>query len=336
MPVSVIFNPNWWFRNYGIRFDEEFYFDREARIENDRRMRRALYERFGMGPPGDEPRPVVGSEFVAGGFVAPALLGVEIRFAENQAPWPAPRNLTRDQAMALRVPDIENTWPMSRWIEDMDWLERKFGRVQGDFNTDGVLNTAVQLRGQEFFLDLAEDPELVSHLCGVIMETQARVAEYVRGRTGTCSVAVNRSILHVNPAIYLHANCSTQMVSPAMFARTLLDYECRLAARLAPYGIHHCGNNLHAFAPHYARSGAVFYDVGWGSDVARCAASLPDAFLNLRLSPMRMLSCTAGEIRADARALLAASGRSANVGLCCINMDHGTPDENVRALLESA
>jgi Uroporphyrinogen decarboxylase (URO-D) len=336
MQTEVIFNPNWWFRNYGIRFDESFYFDRELRMANDVRMRAALYERFGLGEPHSEPRPICGSQHVAGGFVVPALLGVEVRFEENQAPCPVPRNLDRDRTMALRVPEIETTWPMSRWIADMDWLEGRFGRVIGDFNTDGVLNTALQIRGQQFFLDLHEDPELVSHLCGLITETQCRVAEYVRRRTGTCSVAVNRSIVNVDPAIYLHANCSTQMVSPALFRKSLLEYECALAARLRPFGIHHCGNNLHLFAEAYARTGAVFYDVGWGSDVARCSQALPGAFLNLRLSPVRMLSAGAAEVRQDVERLLTAAARTERVGVCCINMDAGTPDANVVAMLEAA
>lgn len=336
VPAEVIFNPNWWFKEYGIRFDESFYFDRECRIQNDVKMRSVLYERFGIGTANPAPRPVIGSEHVAGGFVVPALFGVTFRFTESEAPWPVARQLSREEARALRVPEIENTWPMSRLIEDMDWLEKQFGYVVGDFNTDGVLNTALHLRGQQFFLDLQEDPELVSHLCTVIMQTQCHVAEYVRRRTGACSVGVNRSIVNVDRAIYVHANCSVQMISPKLYARTLLGFDCALAERLRPYGIHHCGNNMHLFAEIYARTGAVFYDVGWGSGVGRCNQALPEAFLNLRLCPMRMLVCSADEMRGDAERLLAESGRKTRVGLCCINMDYGTPDANVLAMLAAA
>ena len=35
IPAEVIFNPHWWYRNYGISFDESFYFDRALRIQND-------------------------------------------------------------------------------------------------------------------------------------------------------------------------------------------------------------------------------------------------------------------------------------------------------------
>jgi hypothetical protein len=170
----------------------------------------------------------------------------------------------------------------------------------------------------------------------VIAETQIRVASYVRARTGTSSVSVNRGIVNVDPAIYLHGNCSVQMVSPSLYEKRLLPFECRLAAELRPYGIHHCGDNLHRFASLYARTGAVFYDVGWGSNVAAVSRALPDAYLNLRLSPVRMLQESAEAIRADALRLLEAAGRTRNVGLCAINMDHGTPDENVRAMFRAA
>jgi len=336
IPVEVIFNPNWWFRNYGISFDESFYLGRDKRIANDVAMRVALYERFGIGQADPQPRPIVGSQHIAGGFVLPALLGVEIRFSQREAAWPVPINLTREKIQALRVPDIRTTWPMNRLIADMDAIEKKFGQVIGDFNTAGVFNTALELRGQQLFIDLLEDEELVNHLFAVVAETEAALAGYLRARTGTSSVALNRSIVNVDPRIHIEGNCSAQMISPAVYRKCLLPWHRYLANRLPPLGIHHCGDNLHLFASAYAETSAVFYDVGWGSDVARCSAALPDAFLNLRLHPVRLLSGTAQEARSDALALLRAAGRESNVGLCCINMDYGTPDENVQALFAAA
>lgn len=335
LPVELIFHPNWWFSNYGISFDRSFYLDREARIANDVVMRRAMVERFGLGVPEPRPRPIIGSMHVAGGFVMPALFGVEIRFARNQAPWPVPLNLSREEILALEVPDVETTWPMDELIRDMDALEDEFGYVVGDFDTDGILNTALLLRGQQLYLDFYEDRDLVHHLFAVLAETYALVAGTVKSRTGTCAIATNRSILNVDPAIYLHSNCSVQMISPATYEEFLLPYERYLAQRLQPYGIHHCGDNLHRFAQVYVQVPAVFFDVGWGSDVARCREAFPKAFLNLRLSPVRMLQQTPDEIRRDTERLLSAVGSLDKVGVCCINMDAGTPDENVRAMLES-
>ncbi len=290
VPVEFVFNPNWWFHECGITFDEPFYLDTERRIENDRVMRKTLFERFGLEEPNPAPRPILGSMHVAGGFVIPALLGAEIRFGENQAPEAIPLELTRDQVMKLAVPEVENLWPLKQLLSQAEELTARFGFVLGDLNTDGVLNTALCLRGQQFFLDFYDDPALVAHLARVVGETISRVARRVRGISGSASISVNRSIVHVDSCIFLSANCSLQMVSPDLYASHLLPSERMLAAGLRPYGVHHCGDNCHLFADYYSQLGVVFVDVGAGSDIKAVRTALPDAFLNLRLKPTEMLT----------------------------------------------
>ncbi|RPI20933.1 MAG: hypothetical protein EHM61_25960 [Acidobacteria bacterium] len=334
IPFEFVFNPNWWYREYGISFDQSFYLDPRRRNENDLLMRRALYERFEFGEPRPALRPILGSLYVAGGFVPPALFGAAIHFSEHEAPVAVPRDLTREEVLGLRVPDLESTWPMKQLLEHSQELSREFGYVLGDLNTDGVLNTALCLRGQQLFLDLYDDPDLACHLFSVVAETIAQLAERIRSVTGSSSISVNRSIVNVDPRIFVHANCSLQMISPHLYEKYLLPYEKLLAGRLTPYGVHHCGSNFEAFADYYRQLNGVFFDVGWGSDIAAARAALPDAFLNLRLSPMRMLSEKPDAIREDVRRMIKASGAPDRTGVCCINMDYGTPDGNVRAVVE--
>ncbi len=337
LPIELVFNPNWWYQTAGISFDESFYLDRETRIQNDVTMRRVLYERYGeMGPgePDPQPRPIIGSMHVAGGFIIPALLGAETAFEKNAAPWTIRADLSAEQVEALERPDFKETWPMKQLIADMDVLEAEYGYVVGDFNTDGLLNTAYHLRGQDLFLDFYDAPDRVRRLFDLIAELIIEVAGYVRQRTGTCSVSVNRMVYHVDPGLFLHANCTVQMISPDTYRQMLLPVERTMAERLQPYGIHHCGNNLHRIAPVYAELPVAFFGVGWGSDVARCREVLPDAFFNLRLDPVRMLQCTPQEIAEDTEKLLLAAGPLEQAGVCCINMDYGTPDDNIFAMFE--
>jgi hypothetical protein len=337
LPVELVFNPNWWYRTAGISFEEPFYFDAEARMRNDVIMRRVLHQRYGdlgLGEPDPQPRPVIGSLHVAGGFIVPALLGAEIVFSPATAPQPKPVNLPTAQIEALEKPDFREAEPMKRLIADMDMLEARYGYLVGDLNTDGLLNAAYHLYGQELFVDFYQAPGRVRRLLEIIGELIVDVALYVRERTGSCSIAVNRMVERVDPRLFLHANCSVQMISPRSYRQVQLPVEQQMAGRIQPYGIHHCGDNLHHIAPVYAELGACFYDVGWGSDVARCREALPDAFFNLRLNPVRMLECTPHEIAQDTEKLLRAAGPLEQAGVCCINMDYGTPDDNICAMYD--
>ena len=337
LPVELVFNPNWWYQTAGISFEESFYFDPQTRIANDVLMRRVLYERFGtMGIGEAEPRPraIIGSQYVAGGFIIPALLGAEIRFEKDAAPQPMPVHMDREEIEAFSKPDFRETWPMNEFIQQMDALEAEHGYVVGGMNTDGLLNAAYHFYGQDLFLDFYTAPDRARRFLGIIGELIVDVALYLRERTGECSIPVNRMVEHVDRQMFLHANCSVQMISPASYREMQLPTEKRMAERIRPFGIHHCGDNLHRVVSMYAELPLAMVDVGWGSDVTAVREALPDTFLNLRLNPVRMLQATADEIAADTEGLLGAVGSLENVGVCCINMDYGTPDENIFAMYQ--
>jgi len=337
LPLELIFNPHWWYQTAGIRFDRSFYLDPQTRIQNDVSMRRVLHDRFGalgLGEPDPQPRPIIGSLHVAGGFVIPALLGAEIWFADDAAPQPLPVHLSVEQLERLEKPDFRQTWPMNELIAQMDALESEWGYVVGDLNTDGLLNAAYHLYGADLFTDFYEAPQRVQHVLEVISSLIVDVADTIRQRTGSSSISVNRMVERVDPKLFLHANCSVPMISPRSYRAMQLPFEQRMADQLRPFGIHHCGDNLQRYASAYAELEPVFVDVGWGSDVAACRAAMPDTFLNLRLSPVRMLTCTPQEIARDTENLLQAAGPLDLAGVCCINMDYGTSDENLFAMFE--
>jgi hypothetical protein len=200
-----------------------------------------------------------------------------------------------------------------------------------------VQNVALDLRGQQLFLDYYDNPGLVQRLFEVIAWTIVAVADYVRERTGTSSISLNRIVARVDPRLNLHCNCSVQMISKATYETFLLPYECWLAERLQPYGIHHCGDNLEHVVAAYAQVADLsFVDVGWGSDVAACRKALPDAVFSLRLNPARLRTQTPNQVRADVTRLLAEAGHPDRAAVCCVGMDASTPDENVRAIFEAA
>ncbi len=337
LPVELVFNPNWWHHAADISFEESFYLDAETRIRNDVVMRHVLHERYGdlgLGETNPQPRPVIGSMHVAGGFVIPALLSAPIRFEVDAAPQPEPAHWAVTQVEAFELVDWKNLWPMKQLSADLDTLTAQHGYVIGDLNTDGLLNAAYHFYGQDLFADFYQAPDRVRRFLGLIGELIAEVAGYIHSRTGSYSIAVNRMADHLTPTPFLHANCSVQMISPKSYRELQLPIEQQLAERLQPFGIHHCGDNLHRVAAEYAKLPLAYVEVGWGSDVACVRETLPDVFLNLRLSPIRLLQCTPQEIAQDTERLLRAAGPLEKVGVCCINLDHGTPDDNLFAMFE--
>jgi hypothetical protein len=340
LPVDVVFHPNWWHQNYGLSFDRDFFYDPGRRVWQEARMRGLLYERFGdlgLGQKDAPRRPIVGPILMGSGYIVQEILGCQVKYQENGNPWVLPRNLSQAEVWGLDVPvDIESTPSMQALLALVGSLEAEYGYLQGDVPLHSVLNVALDLRGQEYFIDLIENRPLVEHLHGVIARTIYEVGRRVKARTGSVAISVNRIIASFDPSITIIPNCSLQMISPQMYGELLLERDTWLGRQLPPLGFHHCGDNAHRFAPFYARAGAVYLDVGWGSDVAACRAALPDAWLSLRLNPVKMKDATPEQAAADTEGLLQAHGAPWDkVAVCCINMDYGTPDEVVRSMFHT-
>jgi hypothetical protein len=192
LPVEVVFHPSWWNHHYGLTFDEAFFFDPIKRVESERAMRSALHQRFGdlgLGE-ADHAVPVVGPNRRPA--LPSAVLGL-IRFYDDASPEVIPAHLTDEQVRTLDAPDLETHPTFGKLIALMDALEAQYGTLEGDVNWEGVQNVALNLRGQQLFVDYYEKPALARRLLDVVAQTLSTMAAYVRRRTGSNSIAVNRS-----------------------------------------------------------------------------------------------------------------------------------------------
>ena len=341
-PVEVVFTPNWWHKNCEIIFDEDFFLNPRQRAESESKMSRCIYERFGdlgIGEKRPEKRPVIGSKYLSLGYFIQALLGCDIIFSENASPAVVCKNMTDEEIIALKEVDIETTNNAfaQKLRGMMTTMEDEFGYLEGDINWGGVQNIALDLRGYQLFFDYYDKPELVEHMFNVIVRTMIKFVYYIKKRTGSSSISVNPAVKHFIPGIDLHSNCTVCMVSEEIYRKFLLKYDQLLSGSMQLYGIHHCGDNMHIYARAYSEvPNIAFFDVGWGSDIELCRNSLPDAFFNLRLSPVKVMNCTASEIEEDIVDLVNRNGGIKNSGICCINMDDGVPDENIRTIFKTA
>lgn len=340
LPVAFVFYPEWWHKNYGLCFARDFFYDPETRIEADLEMRKILQERFGkynIEPDHKlEPRPCIGAVHLAAGYIISEMFGCEIKFSKDSSPQVITRNITDEEADKIEPINLLENETFRELKKLVEQLKERFGYVVGDINWQGVLNVALDLRGENIFIDMIQNQTRARRIFGVITQTIKEFVTYIKSETGTSSISVNRTIMFVNPGLNLHSNCSVMMISPEMYQDLLLEYDLELARTCQPYGIHHCGGNMHIFAEGYARvRGTSFFDVGWGSDISLCREILPSAFLNLRYDPVKMRLAQPEEISKDIKRMIQQSIYPEKTGVCCINMGWDVPDNNIRAIVHS-
>jgi uroporphyrinogen-III decarboxylase len=341
VPVTFVFHPDWWYKNHGITFEEDFFFDPDTRVETDLQMRKVLddyLEEFGLEQEEEiNPRPSIGGVHLAAGYIISQMFGCNVEYNKDRAPQVHPKNISDKEADNISPVDLQENPVFKRLDNMVQKLKDRFGYVTGDINWGGVLNVALDIRGSEIFLDVNRNPERAKQIFDAVSKTIIDFLEYVKTKTGTTSISVNRAVKFVQPDLSLHSNCSVTMISPDTYEDMLLEYDKKLAKRFQPYGIHHDGDDLHIHADNYAKiPNDSFYDVGWGSDIEICREKLPDAFFNLRYNPKKMGPASPEEVKSDVKRMLNQSGDPKKTGFCCINMmDGDAPKSNLAAAVEA-
>ena len=336
LPVDIVLHPSWWHAHAGIDFDEDFFYHPARRVECERRMEGVLHDRFGafgLGSERGRDLPVIGAVHNAAGYLVSEMLGCEIRYSADAPPDVVPANRER-----LDVdPEAPFVGKAFRRFERLrDALKSRHGYLLGDIGWAGVLNLALDLRGQDLFLDMSDTPERVATEFRTLASIIERFVGCVESETGSSSISVNRTVRHFRRPVYLHSECSNTMISAADYERFLLPVDTAWSERHRPFGVHHCGKDPHRFAASYAKVPHLdFLDVGWGGDVAKLREHLPHTFLNIRLDPVGITRQTPEEIRETITRLVGQSVNPRLTGVCCINMDSAVTDAQVAAIFET-
>jgi hypothetical protein len=337
LPVEIVLAPDWWHAHAGLDFDRDFFFHPHRRVEAERQMEQVAYERwgrFGQGEDRNKDLPLVGPVHLAAGYLVSEMLGCEVEYKADAPPQVHPRGQDR------LVVDEEGAFKSTafRRLESLiDQLSARHGYVAGDVGWAGILNLALDLRGQELLMDLADQPDRVAAFFGQISRVIERLVDFVESRTGSSSISVNRNVRHRPGAVFLHSECSHTMISVRHYEEFLLPLDAAWSRRHQPFGVHFCGPDPHRFAAAYAKLPRLdFLDVGWGGDLRALRHHLPNTFLNIRLSPVEIVSQSPEQVSATIRRLVADSEKPALTGVCCINMDRRVSDAQVSAIFETA
>lgn len=336
LPVDIVLAPEWWHRHAGICFDRDFFFHPARRVEDEQKMEQVLNEkwgRFSLGTTREQARPEVGAVHLAAGYLISHMLGCEVRYSENHPPQVVPQGvdkLTVEPDRAFESPAFQDFQKL------MEALKSRHGRVCGDVNWSGILNVALDLRGQDVFMDMHTAPRDVEQSFRRIGNVIERFVGIIESQTGTSSISVNRNVRHFERSVFLHSECSHTMISEEFYETFLMPTDMAWSRRHRPFGIHYCGPDPHRYARAFAKLPHLdFLDVGWGGDVAELRRFLPNTFLNIRLSPVEIIEQSADEIRSTITRLVSASANPYLTGICCINMDDNVSDSQVNAIFET-
>jgi hypothetical protein len=336
LPVEVVFHPSWWHKHAGISFDHDFFYDPRRRVDDERKMERVLYERFGdlgLGEDRDRDLPLIGPVHNAAGYLLSEMIGCRIEYREDAPPQVVP---AQRQDPDLDVESAFSGEPFHRLTRLVEVLKRNHGHVVGDVNWSGVLNLALDFRGQDIFLDMLDRPAEVRTFFGRIAEIIDRFTGYIERETGTTSISVNRTVRHLRPSVFLHSECALTMISTEHYESFIRPFDRVWSERRRPFGVHYCGSDPHRFAQSFVGLPHLdFLDVGWGGDLSVLREKLPQTFLNIRLSPVETVSQSVEEIRQAIETRVAASADPYLTGVCCINMDDRVTDNKVRAIFET-
>jgi hypothetical protein len=336
LPVEVIFHPSWWYRNAGITFDDDFFYHPLKRVESERMMEKELYERFGefgSGKDRDKDLPVIGAVHNAAGYILSEMLGCRVEYEEDKAPQVYCAH--RDDFEI----DIESAFlsaPFKKISRLIDELKTRFGYVCGDINWGGILNLALDLKGENILVDMMMDAETSISYFKNISLIISKFTKMIEAQTGTTSISVNRIVRHLNKPVFLHSECSHTMIPEDLYEQHLMPFDREWSMKYRPFGIHYCGKDPHRFAESFSKIPHLdFLDVGWGGDVKRLREKLPDTFFSIRLDPVTIRTTPDRELESIIRKLITDSGDFSLTGICCVNIDGNTDDSKIRTIFRT-
>lgn len=337
LPVEIVFHPSWWHKHCGIDFDEDFFYHPLKRVEAERRMEKELYERFGqygLGSDHDKDLPQIGAVHNAAGYLLSEMLGCEIRFLPDAAPQVIP---AQREDLSIDVEGAFTGPAFKRLLSLMSKLKSRYGYLTGDVNWGGILNLAMDLRGQDILMDLCLQPEESKQYFRKIADFIERFFCFIQKETGSNSISVNRNVINIKPAVYLHSECSHTMISEEQYEEFLLDFDVEWSRKYRPYGVHYCGPDPHRQAAQMAKIPHLdFLDAGWGGDMACLRKHLPNTFINIRLDPTSINTMSCAELEGHINRLVKDSANPRLTGVCCINMDDKVTDDKIHTIFTCA
>jgi hypothetical protein len=283
-------------------------------------MRKELNRRFPalqLGGPDPDAAPAT-IDGVHGALPMALIFGLEVDYYANL--WPAARHnyLDEETIWELSVPDLASVPVMAQILEQMDAIEREFGRIEGYLNWQGVLNNAFRIRGPDIFPDLMMNPELARHLFDVVANTMIAGMRLVYERQARTGFVVRHATL---------SNCVVNMISPELYREHVFPWDQKISESFEFFGIHNCAWNVDPYIEDYARIEKLGYvDMGIMSDMAKAKRLCPNARRAVMYTPMDLVNKPVEALRTDLELI---REHLSPCDIVMADIDSGTPDERI-------
>jgi len=176
-----------------------------------------------------------------------SCLGLEQEVFEDKMPWLQER-LTKEQVRRLEPDDIKVQGSFARGLEQM----RHFRAIMGEavaiycMDTQGPLDLAHLLLGDDLFLDMYDDPAFVHHALELCVELTLRTTRWMKEVSGEPAETIyhGNQIYAENMGVRVCED-TTVLISPESIEEFAMPYTRRVAQAFGGAWVHYCGRNDH-------------------------------------------------------------------------------------------
>jgi len=296
MRVSLGFEPAWFHKRCGINFTEKWHTDPFYRYESLVKMKRELCQRFPSVSYWNEDykEDLATISGCYGAYVIPKVFGFPLVYEKDK--WPEinkkKEKLSVKDIEALNVGQLLKGPFIEEIFNQMDVIEKEWGKIHGYLNWQGVLNNAFILRGENIFTDFYDKPDLVHHFFSIISDLMIKLALKVQKRQRKSGFYINH---------FCVSNCTVNMVSPQIYREFLLPYDKKIAeSGFKRFGMHTCNWNVTPYLEEIIKLTKIGYlDMGIMSDMKKVKKMFPEARRAVMYSPVRLQEATLDKLIKD-------------------------------------
>jgi hypothetical protein len=328
--VSLGFTPLWFHDRLGVDFGERWHLDPEYRYRTLVKMKEHLHQAFSTVPyfmpgydqAGVEPTCATISG-VHGIMLVPMLYGLAPVYGE--ARWPDAKggmHIPKEELVDLPPFDPARHPTVRQLLEQMDVIERKWGRIHGYLNYQGILNIATKVRGQEIFVDFFDDPGFVHSFFAHIADTIEKTSTLIQARQ-------RRSGFQVN--LLSMSNCVINMISPVQYQEFILPLDRQLSQKYERFGIHTCNWDATPYLEALRTIDKMGYlDTGMAADLPRIRRMFPDTRRAIMYGPVDLEHKSLEALEEDVQEI---ARDYAPCDIVMADVEATTPDDRVRDFL---